>query len=344
MRDLLADGGCDLALLYDARGRRRRRLAALTWLPPMRDRCRRGIRWRASGRCRCWPWRTTRSSCWTCRTTGTYFASVSRRAGITPRVRFRSRNPELVRALVAAGQGYAVLNERPATEPHLRRRPRRVPGPDRRPAALPLMLAQACGVRPTRGGRLPRGGVPRVVPTSDAADPDALTRGGVPRTASVDGAHPESDPDHTIIRGAASRFGACPLSLGMTASLAPSATPYTVVPTGSDAASAGRHLAWLLAEWRRRSIACGWPPSPRMAHSGAGGGRARRSPARADPGGVPRPGPGPRRGRGAAGGRAVRSGPAVPDRGRAGGVGLGGGRVRSRAARLSARGRGLRSR
>ncbi|GAA4952910.1 hypothetical protein GCM10023205_12660 [Yinghuangia aomiensis] len=45
----------------------------------------------------------------------------------------------------------------------------------------------------------------------------------------------------------------------MTANLAPSATPYTVVPTGSAAASAGRHLAWLLAEWRRRSIACGWP-------------------------------------------------------------------------------------
>ncbi|MGA4540835.1 hypothetical protein ACPA54_12635 [Uniformispora flossi] len=45
----------------------------------------------------------------------------------------------------------------------------------------------------------------------------------------------------------------------MTANLAPSATPYNVVPTGSATASAGRHLAWLLAEWRRRSIACGWP-------------------------------------------------------------------------------------
>jgi hypothetical protein len=45
----------------------------------------------------------------------------------------------------------------------------------------------------------------------------------------------------------------------MTANLAPSATPYSVVPTGSPSASAGRHLAWLLAEWRRRSIACGWP-------------------------------------------------------------------------------------
>lgn len=149
LRDLVADGGCDLALLYDGRdgdgvdsqlltrlpphvivppghplaGERAVSLLALADdpvilldLPHHRD----------------------------------YFASVSRRAGITPRVRFRSRNPELVRALVAAGQGYAVLNERPATD-------RTYDGgrvvsldlTDDLPP-LPLMLAQARGVRPTR--------------------------------------------------------------------------------------------------------------------------------------------------------------------------------------------------
>lgn len=79
-----------------------------------------------------------------------YFAVLARRAGISPRVRFRSRSPELVRALVAAGQGFAILNQRPATDTtYDGGRVVALELTDDLPP-LPLMLAQARGIRPTR--------------------------------------------------------------------------------------------------------------------------------------------------------------------------------------------------
>lgn len=79
-----------------------------------------------------------------------YFAALVRRVGISPRIRFRTHSPELLRALVAAGQGFALVNQRPATDTtydggHV------VPldlTDDLPP--LPLVLAQARGIRPTR--------------------------------------------------------------------------------------------------------------------------------------------------------------------------------------------------
>lgn len=79
-----------------------------------------------------------------------YTASLVRRVGINPRIRFRSRSPELVRALVAAGQGFAILNRRPATDTTYDGG-RVVPldlTDDLPP--LPLLLAHAHGIRPTR--------------------------------------------------------------------------------------------------------------------------------------------------------------------------------------------------
>lgn len=79
-----------------------------------------------------------------------YVAALGRRSGVAPRIRFRSRSPELVRALVAAGQGYAVLNQRPATDTtYDGGRVVALDLTDDLPP-LPLVLAQARGIRPTR--------------------------------------------------------------------------------------------------------------------------------------------------------------------------------------------------
>lgn len=43
-----------------------------------------------------------------------YFADVAAHAGVKPLVRYRSSNYETVRALVASGHGYSILNQRPA--------------------------------------------------------------------------------------------------------------------------------------------------------------------------------------------------------------------------------------
>lgn len=79
-----------------------------------------------------------------------YFASLARRAGVSPRIRFRTRNPELVRALVAAGQGFAILNQRPATDTTYDGGRVVVLALTDDLPPLPLILAQARGVRPTR--------------------------------------------------------------------------------------------------------------------------------------------------------------------------------------------------
>ncbi|NUU22332.1 MAG: LysR family transcriptional regulator [Streptomycetaceae bacterium] len=79
-----------------------------------------------------------------------YIGALARRAGVSPQVRFRTRSPELVRALVAAGQGFAIVNQRPATDTTYDGG-RVVPlelTDDLPP--LPLILAQARGIRPTR--------------------------------------------------------------------------------------------------------------------------------------------------------------------------------------------------
>jgi DNA-binding transcriptional LysR family regulator len=45
--------------------------------------------------------------------TGEYFRSLFAQVGVTPQVRHRTQGYETVRSLVAAGHGYAVLNQRP---------------------------------------------------------------------------------------------------------------------------------------------------------------------------------------------------------------------------------------
>jgi DNA-binding transcriptional LysR family regulator len=45
--------------------------------------------------------------------TSTYFTSLFEAAGVDPQVRHRTRGYETVRAMVAAGHGYSVLNQRP---------------------------------------------------------------------------------------------------------------------------------------------------------------------------------------------------------------------------------------
>ncbi|GAA1012839.1 LysR family transcriptional regulator [Acrocarpospora pleiomorpha] len=46
--------------------------------------------------------------------TSTYFHSLFKEVGVEPRVRHRTAGYETVRSMVAAGHGYAVLNQRPA--------------------------------------------------------------------------------------------------------------------------------------------------------------------------------------------------------------------------------------
>lgn len=79
-----------------------------------------------------------------------YFASVFQAAGVDPVVRYRSTSTETVRALVARGLGYTLLNARP--------RPEALSGPHAVAAvdiaddapALDVVLIKANGVRPTR--------------------------------------------------------------------------------------------------------------------------------------------------------------------------------------------------
>lgn len=47
---------------------------------------------------------------------GQYFMSVFEAEGVTPNVRFRTPNAELVRCLVARGVGYSMLSQRPRTQ------------------------------------------------------------------------------------------------------------------------------------------------------------------------------------------------------------------------------------
>ncbi|MFE7352257.1 LysR family transcriptional regulator [Streptomyces sp. NPDC057543] len=78
-----------------------------------------------------------------------YFQSVVAKAGGEPRVRHRTRSYETVRALVAAGHGWALLNQRPAHDrTYDGARVVDLPLADHLPA-LPLVLAKLRGVRLT---------------------------------------------------------------------------------------------------------------------------------------------------------------------------------------------------
>jgi len=82
-----------------------------------------------------------------------YFLGLAEAAGFTPRIRYRSTSYEAVRALVAGGVGYTILNQQPRTD-------RTYDGG--RVAAVPLLgdplrlrmvVASARGVRATARGR-----------------------------------------------------------------------------------------------------------------------------------------------------------------------------------------------
>ncbi|POX37744.1 LysR family transcriptional regulator [Streptomyces sp. Ru73] len=78
-----------------------------------------------------------------------YFRSLFLKTGVEPKVRHRSTSYETVRAMVAAGHGFALLNQRPvhdATYDGGRAVALRLTDPL---PALPVVLARLSGVRPT---------------------------------------------------------------------------------------------------------------------------------------------------------------------------------------------------
>jgi len=83
-----------------------------------------------------------------------YFAALVARTGIEPTVAHRSSSFEMVRAMVAAGRGFAILNQRPAHDLTYDGGRVAVLELDSESAeelpSLPLVLARAAAVRPTR--------------------------------------------------------------------------------------------------------------------------------------------------------------------------------------------------
>ncbi|WP_030608404.1 LysR family transcriptional regulator [Streptomyces sclerotialus] len=78
-----------------------------------------------------------------------YFRSLFLKTGVEPKVRHRSTSYETVRAMVAAGHGFALLNQRPVhdvTYDGGRAAALRLTDPL---PALPVVLARLSGVRPT---------------------------------------------------------------------------------------------------------------------------------------------------------------------------------------------------
>jgi DNA-binding transcriptional LysR family regulator len=79
-----------------------------------------------------------------------YFTELFAAAGLAMRPAYRSTTFETVRALVAAGQGYSILNQRPVSDTTYDGG-RAVPLPLLDPLPpLPVVLARPRGVRPTR--------------------------------------------------------------------------------------------------------------------------------------------------------------------------------------------------
>lgn len=149
LRQQLLDGGCELALMYDLGGGEvldselLTRVAPYAIVPadhPLAERESVSLREIAHEPMVMLDLPYSRD----------YFASLVQRAGVDPDVRYRTGSYELVRSLVAAGEGWAILNQRPANE---------VTYDGGRVAALrlvddlpslPLVLAWPRGVRPTR--------------------------------------------------------------------------------------------------------------------------------------------------------------------------------------------------
>ncbi|MGH3517618.1 MAG: LysR family transcriptional regulator [Haloechinothrix sp.] len=82
-----------------------------------------------------------------------YFTSIMSNAGLVPNIRYRSTNYETVRALVAAGHGYALLNQRSTVPTEFEHR--RVVALDIEDdvADLPLVVAFPRNARLTRRAR-----------------------------------------------------------------------------------------------------------------------------------------------------------------------------------------------
>jgi DNA-binding transcriptional LysR family regulator len=79
-----------------------------------------------------------------------YFRSLLTLSGVDPQVRYRSPNYETVRALVASGQGFSILNQQPASaQTYDGGTVVALPLLDNVPG-LPLMLIRVRGVRLTR--------------------------------------------------------------------------------------------------------------------------------------------------------------------------------------------------
>ncbi|GAA4838879.1 LysR family transcriptional regulator [Saccharopolyspora rosea] len=82
-----------------------------------------------------------------------YFQALVLRTQVEPLIRYRTSNYETVRALVAAGHGYAILNQRPAADTtYDGGRVVTLPLLDESPP-LPLVLARVRGVRLTARAR-----------------------------------------------------------------------------------------------------------------------------------------------------------------------------------------------
>lgn len=78
-----------------------------------------------------------------------YFLSLPRRAGFTPRIRFRTAGFETLRSLVAHGHGFSILNQRPAHNlTYDGKEVATIELTDGAPA-LELVIAQLSGVRLT---------------------------------------------------------------------------------------------------------------------------------------------------------------------------------------------------
>ncbi|GAA5126642.1 LysR family transcriptional regulator [Haloechinothrix salitolerans] len=78
-----------------------------------------------------------------------YFQALVQRSRVEPRIQYRTRSYEMVRSLVAAGRGYAILNQRPASDvTYDGGRVAALPLRDDVPA-LPMVLARVKGVRLT---------------------------------------------------------------------------------------------------------------------------------------------------------------------------------------------------
>jgi DNA-binding transcriptional LysR family regulator len=102
---------------------------------------------------------------------GEYFRGLLHSAGVDPTVRYRSSNYETVRGLVAEGQGYALLNQRPAFRTTYA-------GPAVATVALldaveplPLSMVRVAGTRPTSSARaltaVCRSAIPPLLGTSE---------------------------------------------------------------------------------------------------------------------------------------------------------------------------------